>query len=246
VSPRACPAGYEHFVIGRAEAVAVPDLVPLVREVVANSTLYDWARGRPDAQALAGRQPAYAVPLPTGDGGMVVRHNRHGGLLGGITGDRFLYPTRAPLEFDLSGRLAQAGVPTPPMLAYVVYRSGWFARSDVVTRRVVPGEDLVTRLATNDHSRVAECLDFTATLLATIARAGARHEDLNAKNVLIGSIQAILLDVDRVTFGHEPACALALNLDRLERSLHKLRARSMVQVSDGALATLRATATARL
>ncbi len=100
------------------------ELAPLLRDVLAAGTLYDFARRQPEAQALAGRQPAFAISTPTGAGAMVVRHNRHGGLFARLTGDRFLPPTRAPREFDLSARLRAAGVPTPPILAYVVYRDG--------------------------------------------------------------------------------------------------------------------------
>ena len=220
-----------------------------------------------------GRQPAYAIFTPMGDGLMVVRHNRHGGLLAALTGDRFLYPTRAPLELETSLRLADAGVPTPPVLGYAVYRSGLFARSDVATRMALPGPGSGGRARRRRCRRRERLLDLTATLLAELARAGARHDDLNAKNVLIGStepmpglaghypggrrdialptpsddrLRALVIDVDRVTFGHEPRRALELNLLRLERSLRKLREARRLQASDEELAALRTAAAERL
>jgi Lipopolysaccharide kinase (Kdo/WaaP) family len=267
VSARALPAGYERVRVAGAEAVAVPELVPMLHEVLAHGTLYDFARHRPEAQTLTGRQPAYAIQMPDGPTRMVVRHNRHGGLLAGLTGDRFLRPTRAPLEFRVSTRLQGAAVPTPRILAYVVYPSGVVARSDVVTRMAAPAWDLAQALAGNDDRWRRRDLDLTATLIATLSRAGARHHDLNSKNVLIGipegiapagdagriaatppgdPLQAIVLDVDRVTFGWAPALALAHNMRRLDRSLRKRRRRHGEAVSDEEIAALARAAAERL
>lgn len=242
---RALPAGYERVRVGRAEAVTVRDLVPLMREVLADGTLYDFARRQVGAAEFAGRLPAYAIPMPAGDGKMVVRHNRHGGLLAALTGDRFVYPTRAPRELEISTRLADAGVATPVLLGYAVYRSGVFARSDVATRLVEPSRDLSAVLAGGDAKARARGLDLTATLVAQLARAGARHHDLNAKNVLVAD-RALVLDVDRVTFGWAPDVALAHNLARLDRSLHKRRASFGEAITDEEIASLGAAAAARL
>ena len=231
-------AGYDRIRVGRAEAVAVRAAVPLLRDALARGTLYEAARRHPGSRELQGRQPAYSMPLDGGAGRVVVRHNRHGGLLAAITGDRFLYPTRAPRELDASTRLAAAGVPTPEMLGYVVYRAlGAFARSDVMTRMVEPSRDLAAALAKGDDASHRKALDLTATLVAALSRAGARHEDLNAKNVLLGA-EALVLDVDRVAFGYAPRDALALNLARLDRSLRKRRERFGERISDAEIAAL--------
>ena len=184
--------------------------------------------------------------MPDGDARIVVRHNRHGGLLATLTGDRFLHPTRAPYEFDVSTRLLAAGVPTPRVLAYAVYRSGPFARSDVATRMADVSADLAARLAAADAECRRRDLDLTATLVAQLSRAGARHHDLNAKNVLIGVPEAIVLDVDRVTFGWAPEIALAHNLRRLDRSLRKRRDRFDEAVTDAEIAALARAAAERL
>jgi hypothetical protein len=246
----------------------------LLREVLAAGTVYDFARLRPDAMELAGRQPAYAVLMPDGLGRMVVRHNRHGGLFAGLTGDRFLYPTRAPHELEISERLAAVGVPTPKVLAYAIYRRGAFAQSDVVTRMAEPAGDLAKRIAAGDDSSRRHDLDLAATLVAQLSRAGARHHDLNAKNILIGStaplfvnpghhpegnlnfavlmpssgdpLRAIVLDVDRVQFGWKPEDALAHNLARLDRSLRKRRERFGEMVTDEEIATLARSAAERM
>jgi hypothetical protein len=72
-------------------------------------------------------------------------------------------------------------------------------------------------------------LDAIARLLRSLFHAGAHHQDLNLKNVLMTAgegegLDAHVLDVDRVNF-HSPGSPLVAkaNLDRLFRSLRKRR-----------------------
>lgn len=189
---------------------------------------------------------AYAISLPRSGIPVVVRHNRHGGLLAGLTGDRFLPPTRAPHELDVARRLAEAGVPTPDVVAIAVYAAGAFRRSDTVTREVAPARDLAAALVAGDHDERATALAATARLVAALSAAGARHHDLNVKNVLLEEraegMRALVLDVDRVTFETPAAVAVERNLARLLRSARKWRDRYGARVSDGELAALSAAA----
>jgi len=252
VTGPALPPGYERVRVGRADAVAVAALLDTLRHALARGTLYDFAKHSPDHTRLTGRQPAYAVPLPAPETGrMVVRHNRHGGAMAGVTRDLFLLPTRAPSELAITARLADAGIPTPELLAYVVYRAAaLLGRSDVVTREVAPGRDLAAVLSAGTAADRRPALDATAALVAALARAGARHHDLNAKNVLVAGEPArpvaYVLDVDRISFGGEPAATLELNLSRLTRSLRKWRQRFGATVTDEEIAALSAAARERL
>ena len=181
------PAGYTQFRHGGADVVALGSCADAVRRAVDDRSLYAYAAAHPARRELRGRGVAYAVTLPDGETRVVVRHSRHGGLLAPVTGDRFLTPTRAPRELRTALRLAQVGVPTPEVIAYATYPAGGiFRRSDVATREVIGGQDLVTCLAagTPDRTR-ASALDATADLLRALQRSGARHPDLNVKNVLI-------------------------------------------------------------
>jgi hypothetical protein len=58
----------------------------------------------------------------------------------------------------------------------------------------------------------------------TLGAIGARHADLNVKNILLrddaGTLNAMVLDVDRVVFD-EPRIVHDLNLERLLRSARK-------------------------
>jgi 3-deoxy-D-manno-octulosonic acid kinase len=220
-----------------------------VDDVLRGGTLYDFAAGHPEARPLMGRAPAYAVPLPGGAGRVVVRHSRHGGLLAPLTGDRFLAPTRAPRELATALRLAHAGVPTPELVAYALYPAGPLLRTaDVATREVEGGRDLAAALAGDLAGLGADsttaALTAVAELLRHLAAAGARHPDLNVKNILLGPARAgapraYVLDVDRVTFEapHSPRLAAA-NFARLARSLRKLADRFPPGASDEAVAYL--------
>ena len=228
MSEPSAPPGYESFLVGRARVVAQGALADAVRSIMTGATLHDWASRQPAARAMQGRATAWATALPNGVE-VVVRHSQHGGLLAPITGDRFLAPTRAPRELAAALRLAGARVPTPEVLAYAVYPAlGPFARADVATR-LLHGLALpeAWAAASGDSARSA-LVDALAGLLGALRRAGARHPDLNVRNVLILNAQpnptAAVLDVDRVRFGTPGDSALAgKNLDRLLRSMRKER-----------------------
>ncbi|MFL5574749.1 MAG: lipopolysaccharide kinase InaA family protein [Gemmatimonadaceae bacterium] len=238
-----------------ARGAAVVALASLADTVAAaltdDGTLHEYgarrlAEGQVGARRLQGRGPVYAVTLPDGHTRVVIRHAMHGGLLAPITGDRFLAPTRAPIELAAAIRLARAGVRTPEVVAYALYPAGpLLRRSDVATREVA-GRDLGESLRDRPPAEEKRAmLAATAGLLAALARAGARHPDLNVKNVLIardgtaGAPVAHVLDVDRIRFlepGH-PRVAGA-NLARLARSVRKWRALHGIDVTEQDLAWL--------
>ena len=222
---RNVPAGYRRFRIGETRVVALEPMAQVIADAMGDGTLYDYGRAHPQARKLVGRAIAYAVPLPDGTH-VVIRHSRHGGLLAPLTGDLFLGKTRAPFELATSLRLAQTGVRTPDIVAYAMYPAGpMLKRSDVATREITGGRDLAFILVGNPTAAAKQrALSATATLLVHLTRAGARHPDLNLKNVLLSSddSHAYVLDVDRVVFGRsgDPAITDA-NLRRLARSALK-------------------------
>jgi tRNA A-37 threonylcarbamoyl transferase component Bud32 len=237
------PAGYERLLQAHAVAVARSDVIPAIRQALVGpdgvrSTLYDYAARSAGARPLQGRGVAYAARLPDGKR-VVVRHNRHGGLFASLTRDRFFAPTRAPHELDTSIALRARGIPTPEILAYVLYPPGSvLQRADVASTEVASGRDLAEVLGRETGEPRKQALRATATLLLALADAGARHEDLNARNVLIAGNEAFILDVDRVVLGLRRDAVIEANLARLTHSLRKSRTRIGVQVSDGELETL--------
>ena len=229
------PPGYVRLLVGPVHVVAVGKLIPALREALREGSLYDYAAHHPRARPLVGRGIAYAVPLPDESATVVVRRSQHGGLLAPMRGDRFMGATRAPRELRVSLRLDRLGVRTPELLAYATYPAGsWLRRADVVTREVPNASDLATALveAVDDDDAKRELLRATADLLASLTAAGARHPDLNVRNVLIardadGAPEAYLLDVDRVWFDTPGGARVTVaNLRRFSRSarkLHRLR-----------------------
>jgi hypothetical protein len=237
---RLVSAGYVPLEVGRATAVARAEVAESVRDALLVGTLHAYAARHPEARALQGRGVAYAAPLPRGAGRVVVRHNHHGGILAGLTGDRFIVPTRAPHELETSLSLAARGVPTPLIVAYALYPAGPFLRrADIASREVPSARDAEAALgAATSASQVDEILEATARLVAALTKAGARHHDFNLKNVLLargdtGELTAYVLDVDRVEFlrPQDPRVT-ELNLRRFTRSVRKWMRRGLAGLSE--------------
>jgi 3-deoxy-D-manno-octulosonic acid kinase len=245
------PAGYVQFTAATARVVCAEHLADSLRTALADTTLYDYAARQPAARPLAGRGTAYAVTLPGTTERVVIRHNRHGGFLAPLTGDLFRSPTRAPLELRVSERLRALDIPTPRVVAYVTYSAfAGFERADVASREVAESEDLSAALMSNDSSLRVGALHATAMLVAALAQAGARHHDLNVKNILVhkprtGDPSALVLDVDRVEFSRPGLDVLEANLARLIRSARKWQSVHGARVTELELLELVSNARAR-
>jgi hypothetical protein len=224
------PEGFVRVAVGRCVAVARAEHEADARAMLGEGTLYEAAARDLGARRLEGRGIAYAVALPVSDIHAVVRHNHHGGLLARLTRDRFLTPTRAPHELEVSLRLAELGVRTPTVLMYGVQVVGpLLRRADVVTREIAQGRDLASYMMPGvaDTERAA-AWHATRALVRALNAAGARHHDLNVKNVLLApgrdGLEAWVLDVDRVVFGQGHAASVRVgNAARLLRSARKWR-----------------------
>ncbi|MEX2180739.1 MAG: lipopolysaccharide kinase InaA family protein [Gemmatimonadaceae bacterium] len=244
-SPLTAPTGYARFAVDEATVVARDDAKAGIREALQICrTLHAWASTIPGAKAYEGRATAWGARLPRTGIDVVVRHAQHGGLFASLTGDRFVHPGRAPWELAVSQRLRGAGVPTPEMVAYVLYPAGpGLCRCDVATRRLPDGADLPTRWATSDAASRDALLVATGALLRALQNIGAHHADLNATNIYVareGSAwRAYALDVDRVRFlAPGDARVGGLNFARLRRSLRKLRDHRGLAMPEEAIAHL--------
>jgi tRNA A-37 threonylcarbamoyl transferase component Bud32 len=235
------PAGYVRFIVDGAEVVCIDSAVDAIREALRGGSLFEYAGSHVHARTLMGRGVVFAAPLPSSDERVVVRHNRHGGMLARVTRDLFRGETRAPHELRVSERLRERGVPTPAIVSYVVYPVAFgFKRVDVATREIPDSADLSTALMSNDADRRGKAIRATADLVVTLSNAGARHADLNVKNILLrntddGSFDAVVLDVDRITFDEHAVPVLELNLARLLRSARKWQTRYGAWVTDAEL-----------
>ena len=246
------PSGYERARTGHAEVVALTTALPHVQEALRDGTLYEYAAAHRTHHQLQGRVPVHVAPLPGGGPTVVVRHAQHGGLLAKVTGDRFPGRTRAPRELALSARLSTLGIPTPTIVAYVVYPAGpLLARSDVATLLIEPSADLASLLVAPDGLFTRdEAIAAASSLLVAMARTGVRHPDLNLKNILIaltstGALRAYLLDIDRVRVDRARAAAASANAERLLRSAQKWRRVHAAPISSAEVETLEAAALGR-
>ena len=108
-----------------------------------------------------------------------------------------------------------------PLVAGNWKMNGW-QRSTAELAKILTGENVSERRA---------ALEATAQLIGLLSACGARHHDLNLKNVLLArgtsrddSIIAHVLDVDRVEFGRPGDSRVTeRNLDRFMRSARKWR-----------------------
>jgi hypothetical protein len=216
----------------RCAAVAREEYATDARALLADGMPHQAAARDLAARPLSGRGTAYAIALPVSRVPVVVRHNRHGGLLAPVRSDLFLPPTRAPHELRVALRLAESGVRTPSVLMYAIERvAPLLRRADVVTREVTESCDLAAYMSPETDPRTrAEAWAATRELVRSLRDAGARHHDLNVKNVLLardaigGPLHAWVLDVDRVEFGRpSDASVHAANVARLLRSARKWR-----------------------
>ena len=242
----AIPRDYSRFHVGATHVIAHESCVDWAKSVLPGQTLYEWAAAQPDRHELGGRVPAYSVLLPGQERRVVVRHSHHGGLLGPLQGDLFLPPTRAPYELLVSHLRAGLGVRTPLVVAIAVYPvRRLFRRSDVVSLEL-PGRDLGKALRDSPDADVRRgWLESIAALIRSLTTIGAWHPDLNVGNVLLvengpDAWDAYVLDIDRLQFSppSDPTVRDA-NLDRLERSIRKLRARFGVGFDDAEMRHLR-------
>ncbi len=236
-------SGYVSVDVKGCQAVACDWAASSVAQALASGTLHEWAARQSVREEMRGRGVIYSVNLPTNPATqVVVRRNRHGGLLHALTGEYFLTPTRAPLELATALRLAAAGIPTPEVLAYAIYpAAGIFARSDVMTRRLPEGDDVPAVWKKASSAERDSMLIAVAKLLNALAAAGTWHADLNLKNIYIAGsgadMTAYLLDVDRVTFP-EGSDIAARNFKRLAQSARKWRERWGLDFDEDALARL--------
>src|SRR6476620_1259017 len=179
--------GYERFEVRGARVLAANACAAGIRGVLEREELYEFAARQPDAVPLVGRAPVFAVTLPGNCGRVVVRHNMRGGWMAKVSKDLFVLPTRGFRELIASLRLRANGVSTPEVVAYVSYpKNVILRRSDIATREIANGHDLSVALAKiTDHAHRTMVLEAVVKLLKALAQAGAHHQDLNLKNILL-------------------------------------------------------------
>ena len=155
-----------------------------------------------------------------------LRRYLRGGMAARVAHERFLYlgeeRTRSFLELRLLATLGQMGLPVPAPVAAGYRRSGCTYVAELITERLMGAATLIEmlragRMTDARWSAIGHCL-------RRFHDAGVQHADLTANNILLGeSGQAWVLDFDRGRL-RAPGTWRVRVLDRLARSLAKLRA----------------------
>jgi tRNA A-37 threonylcarbamoyl transferase component Bud32 len=200
---------------------------PLAELMVARPVSDLLSRGE---GAVEGRRSHTVLNLP-GGGRAVVRHYIHGGVLRGITGDRFAGSERFFEEIRASEHLRAQGVNTPEVLGLLVQagRLG-FRRGALVTRMLEGGIDLLGYLKSETGRKQIADPSVKRAIIGAAARqvrrmhdAGVFHADLHIKNLLVSPDGGVwILDLDRARLMKRLGSSRRLsNLIRLGRSLEK-------------------------
>jgi len=180
-----------------------------------------WWRER-DAviTGLGGRGQALAVDSPLGQAVLRVYHR--GGMVRHLSTSSYVYTgadrTRPFAEWRVTRRLLDAGLPVPEPLAAAFRRHGLLYTGALLTRRIRDAEPLpesTGRMASADWKNLGE-------LLGRAARAGLRHPDINANNILVDAAGKFwLLDFDCAWISDNPIDPGPM-IDRLQHSMRKL------------------------
>ena len=182
----------------------------------------DYWRHRDALRVLAGGRGGVAV-IDTPAGECVLRHYHRGGLIAKLSADRYVWQgaarTRSFAEFRLLETMRAMGLPVPVPIASRYCRHGLLYTADLITARIADARTLAECLAQGELD--AALATAVGALVARFHRAGVRHADLNAHNVLLAPDGLYLIDFDRGRLRSPAARWQAANLQRLRRSLLK-------------------------
>ena len=203
-----------------------------------------WWGERAEAVGSGGRGGAWFVEGTASEGRFgpaVLRHYLRGGFAARFSRNRHLWRgpelIRSFDEFRLLRELLRRKLPVPRPIAAIYWREGLFYRAGILLERLLGVRSLADRAATDGSAAPWE---EAGRVIASIHRAGLDHADLNAHNLLFeDSGRGWVIDVDRSRLRIPATGWREANLDRLQRSLLKLRGvRSEVDVGKD-YATLR-------
>jgi len=185
----------------------------------------DGEAGRGAVFVFSGRNLGLAFDL-------VVRQYRHGGLLRGLLGDRFLSARRFQAELEIHLRARELGLPVPEPLGVIVVRQPAANRPGLrgyyVTRKLEGVRGLPEYLATASPDRRLALAVELGSALRRLHRDGIFYADLQVRNLLVDAADRLyLIDFDkskRVSGPLSPSRRRA-NLYRFARSVEKYRVR---------------------
>lgn len=170
-----------------------------------------------------GRGSAWRLHAHTGD--WVLRRYMRGGLPGKLVRERYWHVTtawsRPWREFHITASLHAAGLPVPRPVAACLTRLGPVDTGALITT-CIPGAVSLGQ-AMRDATTTADDWSRIGTVIAAMHAAGVWHADLNVANLLADSQRRWhIIDFDRARWRTGQRWQ-AGNLQRLRRSVDKLR-----------------------
>lgn len=188
----------------------------------------------PNASLVPDRGRGRTFFVAHGSQSWVVRHYYRGGMASRLLTDRYVWlgerQTRSFGEWGLLRRMTELGLPVPRPVAARYVRSGVFYTADLITVRIPDVQSLARCLANGELASTSWA--NIGELVARFHAAGIDHADLNAHNIQINSGgELFLLDFDRGCLRSGPGSWTQRNLERLHRSLRKIKRQSDVQYS---------------
>lgn len=219
------PPVIHETVIPTADGAIIYDASVIGSVSAKTFTAAGWKRVRPVEDVLHSGGRGNTLILADDHDEYVLRHFRRGGLVGKLIKDSYLWTgedqTRPFAEWRVLQKLANAGLPVPRPAVARYCRRGFSYSADIITVRV-PGIRSLSatlldkRLSKGTWHRIGEGL-------CRFHDAGVNHADLNAHNVQLDDDgQLWLLDFDKARIMAAGPWRQR-NLDRLHRSLEKLR-----------------------
>jgi 3-deoxy-D-manno-octulosonic acid kinase len=181
--------------------------------------------------ASGGRGGAWFIDAPFG--ACVLKHYLRGGLAARLSRASYLWQgearARSIAEFRLMRELHGRGLPVPVAVAAWYQRDGASYRAALLMRRLHGVRSLASLAAGG-----AGPWEAAGKLVARMHQAGLDHADLNAENLLFDTDgQGWVIDLDRGRLRAPADRWRQANLERLHRSLLKLRGgRDVAQVED--------------
>jgi tRNA A-37 threonylcarbamoyl transferase component Bud32 len=180
---------------------------------------------------LKGRTPHPSIPLEGGKR-MVLRQYSHGGLFRAITGNLYLFGSRAFRELALTEEIRSCGIPTiQPIGAIHQFNFSPFYKAYFLSLEIPHVKDLIqylrevgTHPSHENLSLKRKMIRSAGHLLRKFHQSGFFHRDLQLKNILVAGEQLLLIDFDRSYRKQILSTQERMkNLLRLNRSLEKWR-----------------------
>lgn len=157
---------------------------------------------------------------------LILRHYHRGGIPAKLIDDRYLWPgvekTRPMRELEMLSAMHRFGLPVPYPAAARINKNGLSYRADIVTVLIPEAETLSSSLMVAPLSEEKwQCIGAT---IKQFHEHNCYHADLNAHNIMLDKHDGIyLIDFDKSKINTTSGRWQASNLERLKRSLEKLR-----------------------